>query len=82
MVEKLHFDDLTQDTVPWEQIPKGLDWAARGASGRADVFEDEPHRLDAVWIGTRTSRIDHIHAGYQRGTCDWKDSLQRRPEGV
>jgi len=76
---------LTQDTVPWGQIPKSLDRAARDKNGQAHVFTVTP-KIDEArgeWLGGGTSfRIDHVHVGYQRGTCDWKDSLQRRPEGV
>jgi len=75
---------LTQDTVPWEQIPKGMDWAARDARGAAFIYAGAPVAGNFEWhsTGRPFARIDNCHVGYQRGTCDWKDSLQIRPEGV
>ena len=75
---------LMQDPVPWGQIPKGMDWAARDASGAAFTYADAPVAGNSEWCSTggTFARIDNCHVGYQRGTCDWKDSLQRRPEGL
>jgi len=74
---------LTQDTVPWEQIPKWAKAAARDADGMAYVFAETPVVGGTGWGSSKErARIDNCHAGYQRGTCHWKDSLQFRPEGV
>lgn len=75
---------LTQDVYPWEQIPKGMDWAARDVSGLAFTYAGVPVAGKLQWCssGGDFARIDNCHVGYQRGTCHWKDSLQRRPEGM
>jgi hypothetical protein len=75
---------LTQDVYPWGQIPKGMDWAARDESGFAFTYACVPVAGKLQWCssGGDFARIDNCHVGYQRGTCDWRDSLQQRPDGM
>lgn len=82
---RAHPGPLTHDVVPWNQIPSQFNWAARDKSGQAYIFSEMPTPDYAIgeWLGGGAiHRFDHIHTGYERGNCDWRGSLQRRPEGV
>lgn len=73
---------ITQDVVPWHLLDdrlkvavwdNGVAWAAEGAYLIAG---------GGCWaVNGKHMRIDLLK-GYQRGTVDWRNSRQLRPEGV
>lgn len=71
----------TQDTIPWDAIDERFKWAARDADADIAAFEDKPI-LDANYWLTRAGDCIDItgsFVGVQRGTIDWRESLQERP---
>jgi hypothetical protein len=73
----------TQDVIAWEKLPDWVEWVARDADGEVWVFNSKPDRLSICWTsdgddGAR--RIDDFPGIVQIGTCDWRDSKQRRPK--
>jgi hypothetical protein len=76
--------EKTQDVIAWEKLPDWVEWVARDMDGKVCVFGDEPDRLSICWSngsgddGSR--RIDDFPGIVQIGTCDWRDSKQRRPQ--
>jgi hypothetical protein len=75
----------TQDVIAWEKLPDWAEWVTRDADGEVWVFDSKPDRLSTCWTndgdddGAR--RIDDFPGIVQIGTCDWKESKQRRPRG-
>jgi hypothetical protein len=73
----------TQDVISWDRLPSWAEWVARDKfDDFVSCYEDEPHQECNWWavdveIGAR--RIDDFPGIVQIGTCDWKDSKQRRP---
>ena len=75
------------DMIPWEVIHPDIKWVARTESG---LFIGATSRLG---LPCSTWMIDYgagsiyplstiiWHTLFKIGTCDWKDSLQQRPEG-
>jgi len=61
----------TQDVIAWEKLPDWVEWVARDMDGSVWCYGagDAVHR-----------RIDGFPGIVQIGTCDWKDSKQRRPK--
>jgi hypothetical protein len=61
----------TQDVIAWEKLPDWVEWVARDMDGSVWCYGagDAVHR-----------RIDYFPGIVQIGTCDWKDSRQRRPK--
>jgi hypothetical protein len=74
----------TQDVIAWERLPAWVEWVARDAD-----FDVLGHRLepniknqDETWLSRgKLIRIDDFPGIVSLGTCDWKDSKQRRPRG-
>jgi hypothetical protein len=74
----------TQDVIAWDRLPAWVEWVARDAD-----FDVLGHRLepniknqDETWLSHgKLIRIDDFPGIVQIGTCDWKDSKQRRPRG-
>ena len=74
----------TQDVIAWEKLPDWVEWVARNAAGKVCAYHVEPVSRSHDWVSCwnpRTGRIDDFPGIVQIGTCDWKDSKQRRPRG-
>jgi hypothetical protein len=71
---------LTQDVIAWARLPDWVEWVARDIAGGVFGYEFEPKGRDEKWLAmSRYRRIDDFPGIVQVGTCDWKDSKQRRP---
>jgi hypothetical protein len=67
----------TQDVIAWEKLPEWVEWVARNNSGEVWAYDAERFYS----YNGRRIRIDDFPGLVQIGTCDWKDSKQRRPRG-
>jgi hypothetical protein len=72
----------TQDVIAWDRLPDWVEWVARDESRKVNCSDVEPKYCVAHWLyrmPTDVRRIDDFPGIVQIGTCDWKDSKQRRP---
>jgi hypothetical protein len=68
--------EKTQDVIAWEKLPDWVEWVARVQNGCVWAYAVHP------WSSVGDfRRIDDFPGIVQIGTCDWKDSKQRRPRG-
>jgi hypothetical protein len=72
----------TQDVIAWEKLPDWAEWVARDRDGTICAYDEEPECRGDDWVfgGSHCTRIDDFPGIVQIGTCDWKDSKQRRPK--
>jgi hypothetical protein len=73
----------TQDVIAWEKLPEWVEWVARDEDGEMFAHQSEPISDTVCWSAHygRRRRIDDFPGiVVQIGTCDWKDSKQRRPK--
>jgi len=73
----------TQDVIAWEKLPEWVEWVARNENWRVYCSNVEPKTSVAHWSYScpgDVRRIDDFPGIVQIGTCDWKDSKQRRPK--
>ena len=71
----------TPDQVRWDVLPPLWQWYARNSDGNCYVFSSKPIFLDGEWRGS-FSEVRLVYDGlglFTPSTCDWRDSLQRRP---
>lgn len=71
----------TKPSVDWSVLKKAWRFIARDLGGDAYCYADKPTQGNSGWLRGVSMRIDHL-ASYDPGTCDWRDSLVERPEGV
>jgi hypothetical protein len=72
----------TQDVIAWDRLPDWVEWVARDDVGAVRAYNDTPKLSSFGWSAThKMFRIDDFPGIVQIGTCDWKDSKQRRPRG-
>lgn len=75
---------VTQDVVPWEAIAPKWRWAARDSNGKLYLYDEMPNS-DATFswnppVSGQCRALYNILANLTPGTCDWRDSLQQRPQ--
>jgi hypothetical protein len=71
----------TPDIIKWEYIHEDYPFAARDECGTSFAFQTEPEQGDCYWVGGSNDNYFPLPPTIVTpGTCDWKDSLQRRPE--
>lgn len=73
--------EKTQDVIAWEKLPDRIEWVARWENGMVWGYVSDPSLQLSGWYGPGFIRIDDFPGIVQIGTCDWKDSKQRRPRG-
>ena len=73
----------TKPSINWEHVNENFKWLSVDNNGDAYVYENKP-KVDATyyWFSLKggLSEVSGL-ASYIPGTCDWKDSLVKRPEG-
>jgi hypothetical protein len=72
----------TQDVIAWEKLPAWVKWVSRDQDGEIYAWQDEPIGNSFFWHTNSSEyrRIDGFPGiVVQIGTCDWRDSKQRRP---
>jgi hypothetical protein len=72
---------LTKPAPPWNMLADWVQWVARDEDGEFWAFNEKPELGKSAWWDAyswetlRTLKFDP-------GTCDWRDSLVERPEGM
>jgi hypothetical protein len=73
----------SQDVIAWDRLPEWVEWVVKNEDGRVHATQKEPHYTDDYWfyfdVDGCVLRIDDFPGIVQIGTCDWRDSKQRRP---
>ena len=74
---------MTRPSVNWEHVRGEYKFLAQDVDGSAWLYWEKPRLGGDHWVTTRGECAEaHSYASYIPGTCDWKDSLVARPEGV
>lgn len=72
---------LTKPSPPWEHLADWVQYVARDEYGGLFGYSDRPNIKIKVW--DNDGRAESLRAlKFDRGTCDWRDSLVKRPEGL
>ena len=77
------FKKITKPSINWEHVRDDYNYLAQDSSGNAWLYWEEPKPGEAGWgVARGECATANSHVSYIPGTCDWKDSLVARPEGV
>ena len=74
-------ESATKPSIDWTQIKDEYKWLAVDVNECAYVYENEPNNDgSAFWCSSSTTYFNvNGLVSYSRGTCDWQDSLVKRP---
>lgn len=73
---------VTKPSVDWSHVATEYRWMAEDKFGNAVVCTEEPFLTENMWSIRGVIQSAKVFASFTPGTCDWKDSLVLRPEGV
>ena len=74
-------DSATKPSIDWSHVKEDYKWLSVNANGSADVYEYEPKvGGGGYWCNPKggSNKVNGL-ASYVPGTCDWRDSLVKRP---
>lgn len=72
---------VTKPSINWLHVRDEYKFLARSASGNAWIYSEEPTLDEGFWAaepGVYAKANSYV--SYTPGTCDWEDSLVKRPE--
>ena len=73
---------VTKPSINWEHVDSKFKYLAEDPSGSAFLYEEKPFVALTSWgIQSGEAVEAFMFASYVKGTCDWKDSLIKRPTG-
>ena len=74
-------ESATKPSIDWSHVKGEYKWLSVDKDGRAYVYEGEPERGESDYWYNHNGSLNEVTglASYTPGTCDWKDSLVKRP---
>lgn len=72
-------EPATHPAFDWSIFADDVQWLAWDKDGIGYLYVKEPIALSDRWLGAAVAKANSIK-GVTRGTCDWKDSLIKRPQ--
>ena len=74
---------VVKPSIDWEHVDSKFNYLAEDSSGDVFLYEKEPFITTeaSAWCAQNDGIAEaNGFASYVKGTCDWKDSLVKRPE--
>ena len=73
-------ESAAKPSIDWSHVNENFKWLAMDADGKFHIYTDKPLQGEREWT-TNLSCTPAIHfASFVPGTCDWKESLVKRPD--
>lgn len=70
----------TPDTIDWSHVATEFKYMVRDPDGEVYLYKNIPVLHRDCWSSDSIASDAESHSSYRPGTCDWKDSLVKRPE--
>ena len=70
----------TKPSIDWSHVSPEYNYLAQDENGDGYLCGKKPHRGNTAWIMETPNTRANTFTSYVPGTCDWKDSLVKRPE--
>lgn len=72
---------VAKPSINWEHVDSKFKYLAEDSCGTAFLYKEEPFIALTSWgIQSGDAVEAYTFASYVKGTCDWKESLVKRPE--
>jgi hypothetical protein len=73
---------VTKPSINWEHVDSKFNYLAEDSCGAAFLYKEEPFIASTSWGIQRGEAVEaFMFASYVQGTCNWKESLVKRPTG-
>ena len=73
---------IVKPSINWEHVDSKFKYLAEDPCGSAFLYEEKPFIALTSWGIQGGEAVEaFMFASYAKGTCNWKESLVKRPEG-
>ena len=73
---------ITKPSINWDHVDRRYNYLAEDPCGSASLYEEKPFIALTSWGIQGGEAVEaFMFASYEKGTCNWKESLVKRPEG-
>ena len=69
---------VTKPSIDWSHVSEDYNYLAQDSNGDGYLCGKNPHRMSMAW-SMETPICATAFSSYVPGTCDWRDSLVKRP---
>ena len=69
---------VTKPSIDWSHVSSEYNYLAQDSNGDGYLCGKNPHRMNMAWSMETPTRATAF-TSYVPGTCDWEDSLVKRP---
>ena len=70
---------VTKPSIDWSHVSSEYNYLVKDSDGEGYLCGEEPSRVKSGWnAGSPNTSAEHF-ASFIPGTCDWRDSLVKRP---
>ena len=76
---------VTKPSIDWDHVAPKYKYLSEDSDGIAFLYDEEPYVASdaSVWYAQSDEVVEvNGFASYTKGTCDWKDSLIKRPDSA
>ena len=70
---------VTKPSIDWSHVSPEYNYLAQDSNGQGYLYSENPSRHTLAWVMDRPFIRATTFTSYVPGTCDWKDSLVKRP---
>ena len=70
----------TKPSIDWSHVSEDFQYLVMDYGGRGWLCGFKPELLQEEWNGIGVTTEAENFASFTPGTCDWRDSLVKRPE--
>ena len=70
---------ITKPSIDWNHVSPEYNYLAQDENGDGYLCGKNPHRVDMIWSMETPYISATTFTSYVPGTCNWKDSLVKRP---
>ena len=71
---------VTKPSIDWSHVGEYFQYLAMDSGGNGYLCGKNPHYDNTIWLMEAPYIPATAFTSYVPGTCDWKDSLVKRPE--
>lgn len=70
----------TKPSIDWSHVSSEYDYLVQDSEGEGYLCSEKPSRIENGWNAESPFIEVATFTSYVPGTCDWKESLVKRPE--
>ena len=71
---------VTKPSIDWSHVSEDFQYLAMDSSGVCYLYSGKPSQGEGQWVTNMLCTPANRFASFIPGTCDWRDSLVKRPD--